>query len=342
MHVRSLCRSVGGTAIPWPRCHCFLVAPPLVVVVLPLLLLLLVRPAVVLAIARLEPGLFDLHPQAALSTRKHPQAPTITLTDQTGFFPFQHVRTMVSTASLSASLAVLEKVLSGRSVFFTGSAGTGKSYLLKKVLAALPKEGLNVTASTGVAACIIGGTTLHAFAGFSPGSGRLPRKREQWISARRLVIDEISMVDGDWFDELERCARTIRGIDKYVRCDRSKTINFERFYQRSRSCFFFSFTRARSHVSTCAELTMCELANCRQSLSEECFWLHSFGIRALKPRISLCANQGISRLASLCTTVSDQPWGLMPVEYCDSVGPSRNHPLAMARQATYVFLQIVE
>jgi ATP-dependent DNA helicase PIF1 len=62
--------------------------------------------------------------------------------------------------------AVLDKALNGDSVFFTGSAGTGKSYLLKKILAGLPTAGTYVTASTGVAACHIGGTTLHGFAGF--------------------------------------------------------------------------------------------------------------------------------------------------------------------------------
>lgn len=62
-------------------------------------------------------------------------------------------------------MAVLNAVKSGRSVFFTGSAGTGKSYLLKRLITMLPPQSTFVTASTGAAACHIGGTTLHAFAG---------------------------------------------------------------------------------------------------------------------------------------------------------------------------------
>lgn len=45
--------------------------------------------------------------------------------------------------------------------------------------------GTTVTASTGVAACNIGGITLHSFAGFKPGSGKIPRSTEHWRSVRR-------------------------------------------------------------------------------------------------------------------------------------------------------------
>lgn len=71
-------------------------------------------------------------------------------------------------ASLSAEQrAVLDLVLSGKSVFFTGSAGTGKSFLLRRIVEALREEyegspdAVHVTASTGIAACNIGGVTIH-------------------------------------------------------------------------------------------------------------------------------------------------------------------------------------
>lgn len=51
---------------------------------------------------------------------------------------------------------VLKACLDGKNTFFTGSAGTGKSYLLKKIVSVLPPDGTVATASTGVAACLIG------------------------------------------------------------------------------------------------------------------------------------------------------------------------------------------
>ncbi|XP_038298576.1 ATP-dependent DNA helicase PIF1 [Canis lupus familiaris] len=119
--------------------------------------------------------------------------------------------------------AVLRVVLKGQSVFFTGSAGTGKSYLLKRILGSLPPTGTVATASTGVAACHIGGTTLHAFAGIGSGQAPLaqcvalaqrPAVKQGWLNCQRLVIDEISMVEADLFDKLEAVARTVRQQNK--------------------------------------------------------------------------------------------------------------------------------
>ncbi|XP_053099422.1 ATP-dependent DNA helicase PIF1 [Hemicordylus capensis] len=127
---------------------------------------------------------------------------------------------MCSRATLSKEQSmVLRAVLSGNNVFFTGSAGTGKSFLLKKIVALLPPNSTYVTASTGVAACQIGGTTLHAFAGIGSGNAPLhqcielaqrPGVRQQWLSCRHLIIDEISMVEGEFFDKLEAVARAVR------------------------------------------------------------------------------------------------------------------------------------
>lgn len=79
------------------------------------------------------------------------------------------------TVTLSAEQRqVLHMVVEqGKSVFFTGPAGTGKSVLMRAIIQELKvKYGressrVAVTASTGLAACNIGGVTLHSFAGKS-------------------------------------------------------------------------------------------------------------------------------------------------------------------------------
>ncbi|KAL6104324.1 pif1 [Pungitius sinensis] len=114
---------------------------------------------------------------------------------------------------------VLTAVLSGRNVFFTGSAGTGKSFLLKRIMGSLPPKSTFATASTGVAASHIGGTTLHNFAGIGSGSAPLeqcielaqrPGVLQHWTSCRHLIIDEVSMVEAQFFDKMESVARSVR------------------------------------------------------------------------------------------------------------------------------------
>lgn len=113
-----------------------------------------------------------------------------------------------------------------KSVFFTGSAGTGKSVLMRAIIADLQKtyyktpEVIAVTASTGLAACNIGGVTLHSFSGVGLGKeavadlvkkiNRNQKAKRRWLMCKILVIDEISMVDGDFFDKLEGIARSVR------------------------------------------------------------------------------------------------------------------------------------
>ena len=123
---------------------------------------------------------------------------------------------------------VLDLVVNAKkSVFFTGSAGTGKSVLMREIIEVFRRSYLKepdrvaVTASTGLAACNVGGVTLHSFSGIGLGkeaAEELVKKirknakaKNRWMRTKVLIIDEISMVDGELFDKLERIARMIRG-----------------------------------------------------------------------------------------------------------------------------------
>ena len=64
--------------------------------------------------------------------------------------------------------AVFEKVKNGHSIFFTGAAGTGKSYLLRRIVEWArdrQRATIAVTASTGMAAINVGGSTIYSWAG---------------------------------------------------------------------------------------------------------------------------------------------------------------------------------
>lgn len=122
---------------------------------------------------------------------------------------------------------IFSEVMRGQNVFFTGSAGTGKSVLLRQIIERLRNrsdDGLAVTASTGIAAVNIGGVTLHSWAGIGLGIGTLEYLRQKisgnrsvmkrWRRTETLIIDEISMIDGVLFDKLEQLGRSLRESTK--------------------------------------------------------------------------------------------------------------------------------
>lgn len=124
---------------------------------------------------------------------------------------------------------VLELVVrKNLNVFYTGCAGTGKSVILKSLIERLSslygKDAIGITASTGLAAATIGGTTLHKWSGIGIGNGTAEQlvKRIQkqygllavWKNTKVLIVDEISMIDGKLLDKLEHIARRLRKNEK--------------------------------------------------------------------------------------------------------------------------------
>jgi hypothetical protein len=123
----------------------------------------------------------------------------------------------------------------GRHVFLTGKAGTGKTTFLHRIKANPPKP-LLVTAPTGIAALNAGGVTLHSqfqlpLTGFIPAQrdmvvmgalafetqSTLTRrirlsalKRKAIRSADLLVIDEVSMLRADTLDAIDQVLRWVR------------------------------------------------------------------------------------------------------------------------------------
>ncbi len=119
------------------------------------------------------------------------------------------------------ALAILE---SGTSVLLTGAAGAGKTHTLNKFIQRSKRAGKNVavTATTGLAATHLNGTTLHAWSGIGVHDElpheffkRMSKQRRDLITkADILVIDEISMLHDFRLDIVEEVTRRIREIDQ--------------------------------------------------------------------------------------------------------------------------------
>ncbi|WP_375387411.1 ATP-dependent RecD-like DNA helicase [uncultured Amnibacterium sp.] len=98
----------------------------------------------------------------------------------------------------------------------TGRAGTGKSTVLHRIVAAEQRK-VAVAAPTGVAALNVGGQTIHSLLRLPVGligNSRLYQDRElrrllQAVDV--LIVDEISMVSADLMDGVDRALREARG-----------------------------------------------------------------------------------------------------------------------------------
>jgi len=115
------------------------------------------------------------------------------------------------------ALAVLD---SGRSVFLTGPAGSGKTYVLNKFIqdARMDGKSVAVTASTGIAATHLGGNTIHSWSGVGIADelhdrmiGDMSQSRQDQIGkADILIIDEVSMLHDFRLDMVDEICRQVR------------------------------------------------------------------------------------------------------------------------------------
>jgi ATP-dependent DNA helicase PIF1 len=115
-------------------------------------------------------------------------------------------------------------IKSGSSVFITGGGGVGKSALLNYYIKNNKKKSLGVTSTTGTSAILINGTTLHSYLGLGTGKQTAEQiasnilsnffLKKRWERLRILIIDEISMLSGEFFDKLETVARIVRYTDE--------------------------------------------------------------------------------------------------------------------------------
>ena len=133
-------------------------------------------------------------------------------------FAFQTKTTMQQNKELRTAWDFVEST--GRSIFLTGKAGTGKTTFLKTIMEHSRKRPI-VVAPTGVAAINAGGVTIHSFfqlpfSPYVPGAKVESKfdfgkeKRKIIASSDLLIIDEISMVRADLLDAIDAVLRRFR------------------------------------------------------------------------------------------------------------------------------------
>ncbi|MDO5509124.1 MAG: AAA family ATPase [Weeksellaceae bacterium] len=119
----------------------------------------------------------------------------------------------------------LDILKAGYNVFLTGSAGTGKTYVLNEYIEYLRDRdvGVAVTASTGIAATHINGMTIHAWSGigvrdylsaqFLHTLKSRKYMKKKFEKAQVLIIDEISMLHKRQLDMVNEVCQAFKESD---------------------------------------------------------------------------------------------------------------------------------
>lgn len=118
-----------------------------------------------------------------------------------------------------AALTILK---TGANVFLTGEPGSGKTHTVNEFIKYLREHDVypSITASTGIAATHVGGMTIHSWSGIGIKKELSEQdldeleSRESLVkrlaSAKVLIIDEISMLDGKILGLVDLVCRTLR------------------------------------------------------------------------------------------------------------------------------------
>ncbi|HBB43860.1 MAG: AAA ATPase [Parcubacteria group bacterium GW2011_GWA1_44_13] len=119
-----------------------------------------------------------------------------------------------------------EILKTGRNVFVTGPAGSGKTHLVNRYIAYMREHDIDmgITASTGIAATHMGGVTIHSWSGIGISAHLSPYDMEAMLEkgylykrfekVKVLIIDEVSMLHHFRLDLVNNVLKTMKHSDK--------------------------------------------------------------------------------------------------------------------------------
>ncbi len=124
-------------------------------------------------------------------------------------------------------LSALTILQTGRNVFLTGAAGTGKTHVLRQYISYLRDHSIfpTIVAPTGIAASHLGGMTIHSCFGLGPfdeepGDLSLKKSLDRPGVKKRLkhmnvlIVDEVSMLSPVLFSVMDRMFRMAKESDE--------------------------------------------------------------------------------------------------------------------------------
>ncbi|KAF5328905.1 hypothetical protein D9611_014252 [Ephemerocybe angulata] len=125
---------------------------------------------------------------------------------------------------LRAYSIVAQHILEGGEqlmLYVGGKGGTGKSYLIETIVELLDRLGrqheLKLSAFTGIASTLIGGSTLHSLLSLGPNHKKATEAGKllvaEWRKVRYLIIDEVSMISAQFLATISARLRLAKGDD---------------------------------------------------------------------------------------------------------------------------------
>lgn len=136
-------------------------------------------------------------------------------------FGYDSIQDALNGCTYTCQTEALARMMAGENVFLSGAAGSGKTTVINTFIEQVQEHrAVAVTASTGIAAVLIGGRTIHSWAGLGIDTAPFnPKDISRFMYFRgdmirntdTLIIDEISMLPAHLFTKLDAEFKFFRG-----------------------------------------------------------------------------------------------------------------------------------